>query len=90
MGKAKLSHKGQVVIPAKLRKKYGIHPGSLVEIIDGGDRIVLRPAPKDPVEEAMGMLKARISLTDELLRARQEELALENQKDLRATAERQR
>ncbi|GAW93092.1 AbrB/MazE/SpoVT family DNA-binding domain-containing protein [Calderihabitans maritimus] len=28
MSRAKVSPKGQIVIPANLRKKYGFHPGS--------------------------------------------------------------
>ncbi|KKM10763.1 hypothetical protein SY88_11785 [Clostridiales bacterium PH28_bin88] len=80
MGKVKLSPKGQIVIPAPLRKKYGIGPGSVVEVIDGGDRIMLRLVPEDPVEEAMGMLRGRTSLTKELLRSRQEERTLEERK----------
>lgn len=80
MGKVKLSPKGQIVIPASLRKKYGIGPGSVVEVIDGGDRIMLRLVPEDPVEEAMGMLRGRTSLAKELLRSRQEERTLEERK----------
>ncbi len=77
MVKAKLSLKGQVVIPAHFRKKYGITPGAIVEVIDAGDRIVLRPAPKDPVEEVMGILRGEASLTRELLRARKAERDIE-------------
>ncbi len=80
MGKAKVSPKGQIVIPAPIRKKYGIKPGSIMEITEGDDRIILKLAPKDPVEEAMGMLKGNISLTKELLQLRQEERKAEEQK----------
>ena len=80
MGRAKVSPKGQIVIPAPIRKKYGIKPGSIMEITEGDDRIILKPAPKDPVEEAMGMLKGDISLTRELLQARQEERKVDERK----------
>ena len=80
MGKAKVSPKGQIVIPAPIRKKYGIKPGSIMEITEGDDRIILKPVPQDPVEEAMGMLKGDISLTRELLQARQEERKVDERK----------
>ncbi len=42
---AKVSTKGQLVLPAKIRKKYGIAPGKDVEILDFGDEIVIVPSP---------------------------------------------
>ncbi len=42
----KVSTKGQLVLPAKIRKKYGISPGKDVEILDFGDEIVIVPSPK--------------------------------------------
>jgi len=33
--------KGQIVIPSKIRKKYGIKAGTKIEILDEGERIVL-------------------------------------------------
>ncbi len=80
MGRAKVSPKGQIVIPAPIRKKYGITPGSILEITDGDDRIILKPAPKDPVEEAMGMLKGDTSLTRELMQAKREERKADEKK----------
>ncbi len=42
---AKVSTKGQLVLPAKIRRKYGIIPGKDVEILDFGDEIVIVPPP---------------------------------------------
>ena len=83
MGRAKVSPKGQIVIPASIRKKHGIKPGSIMEITEGDDRIILKLAPKDPIEEAMGMLKGDISLIKELLQTRHEERKAEEQKATR-------
>jgi len=83
MGRAKVSPKGQIVIPAPIRKKYGIKPGSIMEITEGDDRIILKLTPKDPIETAMGMLKGDISLTKELLQTRQEEKKAEEEKATR-------
>jgi AbrB family looped-hinge helix DNA binding protein len=35
--------KGQIVIPASLRCKYGIKAGSKIQIYDENDRIILKP-----------------------------------------------
>ncbi|NLJ37402.1 MAG: AbrB/MazE/SpoVT family DNA-binding domain-containing protein [Candidatus Atribacteria bacterium] len=83
MGRAKVSPKGQIVIPAPIRKKYGIKPGSIMEITEGDDRIILKLTPKDPIETAMGMLKGDISLTKELLQTRHEEQKAEEEKATR-------
>lgn len=40
---SKSSVKGQIVIPAKLRQKYGIQDGTTVQFIDTGEQIILQP-----------------------------------------------
>ena len=40
-----VSSKGQLVIPAEIRKKYGIEPGQKFVVVDMGDHISLVPAP---------------------------------------------
>ena len=62
-----VSEKGWVVIPAELRKKYNLHPGTEVSVVDYGGVLALIPAMKKPVREAAGMLKGRTSLTRALL-----------------------
>ena len=44
----KIFQKGQVVIPAKLRKKYHLEPGDRVEIHPTPDGILLRATPQKP------------------------------------------
>ncbi len=43
--------KGQVVIPASVRRKYDIHPGFGMYIFEYGDLICLVPPSKDPIYE---------------------------------------
>lgn len=38
-----VSEKGQVTLPAKLRRKLGIKPKSMVVVEERGEEIVLRP-----------------------------------------------
>jgi AbrB family looped-hinge helix DNA binding protein len=65
-----ISSKGWVVIPAGLRRKYGLKPGSQVQIVDYGGVLALVPLLTDPVDAAHGMLAGGSSLTEALLRER--------------------
>ena len=70
----KATSKGQVVIPAELRKKYNIRKGTRLAISAGeGNVILVRPVPDDPVEASRGILKGKNSLTRALLKDRAEE-----------------
>lgn len=68
-----ISNKGWVVIPAELRKKYSLEPGSEVTLVDYGGVLAIVPALKDPSKEAAGMLKGGASLTKSLLAEHQKE-----------------
>ncbi|PIP45342.1 MAG: AbrB family transcriptional regulator [Deltaproteobacteria bacterium CG_4_8_14_3_um_filter_51_11] len=70
MGTVRVLAKGQVVIPAPIRKKYAIEPGTELNIFEYGGMIYLVPRSEDPVAEAMGSLPAHPSLTKELLSER--------------------
>ena len=65
-----ISNKGWVVIPAKLRKKYRLHPGAEVVIVDYGGVLAIVPAMGDPIKQGRGMLKGGTSLTKALLEER--------------------
>jgi AbrB family looped-hinge helix DNA binding protein len=62
-----LSSKGWVVIPANLRKKYELHPGTEVHVIDYGGVLAIVPAMKDPLDQAAGLLKSEVELTKKLI-----------------------
>lgn len=51
--RVRISRGGQVSIPATIRRRWGT---STVALEDLGDRIVLTPAPDDPVAAAEGAL----------------------------------
>ena len=70
----RLSQKGWVVIPAGLRKKYGLKPGAHLQVVDYGGMLGLVPATDNPVEAAAGMLKGGPSLTKALLDEHRREL----------------
>jgi AbrB family looped-hinge helix DNA binding protein len=62
-----VSQKGWVVIPAELRRKHDLHPGTEVQVVDYGGVLALVPKLRDPVRQAAGMLKGRKSLRDALM-----------------------
>ena len=68
-----VSTKGQVVLPAEIRRRYGIEPGTRLQVVDTGRHICLVPAHEDPIRAARGMLKGETSMTQALLRERAEE-----------------
>ena len=47
---ARVGKRGTIVIPAKLRKKFGIEEGSSVLVEEGRDGVVIRPALTVPLE----------------------------------------
>jgi len=72
-----ISEKGQLVIPKRLRIKYGLDAKSKVEWIDTGHGLMIIPIPKDPVRSSRGMLKGTKVTTETLLKARQKDKELE-------------
>jgi AbrB family looped-hinge helix DNA binding protein len=54
---AYVSSKGQIVIPAELRRKFRIETGTRLEITDDGERIILKPISPEYVRLLKGSLK---------------------------------
>ncbi len=55
MQQSAVTVKGQVTIPAAIRKKYGLHRGVKVAFREEDDKIILQPA-QDRVEAAFGII----------------------------------
>jgi AbrB family looped-hinge helix DNA binding protein len=75
--KAKVSTKGWIVIPAALRRRYRLKPGTVVEFREEGEKLFIVPNIVDPVEELFGKLAGPVSLTEALLEDRAAELKRE-------------
>ena len=69
---ATLSARGQLVIPAPIRKRRHLKPGTKVKFVDTGTAILLVPIPKDPFASARGSLKGVLS-SSQVMTARREE-----------------
>jgi AbrB family looped-hinge helix DNA binding protein len=72
----KLSQKGWVVIPACMRKKYGLKPGANLQVVDYGGVMAIVPVLNDPVKQGAGMLKGDDSLTQIVVEEHQRDLEL--------------
>lgn len=54
---SKVTTKGQVVIPKRIREKYGIHPATSIRWVEKEEGILMIPDTEDPITAARGMLK---------------------------------
>jgi AbrB family looped-hinge helix DNA binding protein len=67
-----ISSKGQIVIPAKLRKRYGLNEGTTVMFQEDRGRLVLEPGNHAAIYALQGSLKD-FPLEADLLEERQAE-----------------
>ena len=68
--------KGQLVIPAKLRRKYAIREGTQVAFLEEENRLVLQPLTPEFVRSLRGSLKTDPSALKLLLEDRKQERQL--------------
>ena len=54
---SKVTTKGQIVIPKRIREKYGIHPATSIRWVEKKEGILMIPDSDDPIAAARGMLK---------------------------------
>lgn len=73
MGIVTSTIKGQIVIPAELRKKFKIEKGTRVNVYEENNKIIVEPLMEDPVRRGRGMLKSRGRVLNALLSDRKRE-----------------
>src|SRR5438046_2042532 len=69
MESAKVGKRGAIVVPAKLRKRFGIEEGTIVIAEEKEDGILIRPAVVVPVERYTPERKAEFLLSNAIDRA---------------------
>jgi AbrB family looped-hinge helix DNA binding protein len=77
METAQVTSKGQLVVPSRLRRKFGIKPGTRIRFIERDNEILFQPLTREYVRTVCGMLKAKGSATRELLKERARDKARE-------------
>jgi AbrB family looped-hinge helix DNA binding protein len=80
MESAYVTTKGQLVIPARIRRKLGIKPGTKVCFVERGAEILFQPVTKEYIRSVCGMLKSTTSVTQELLADRKKDKEREEAK----------
>lgn len=73
---SKVTSKGQIVIPKRLRVKYGIRSSTAIRWVEKDQGILMVPESEDPILEARGMLKG-----SGILKAYLKEKRLEKQRE---------
>ncbi len=68
--------KGQLVIPSKLRRKYGFRKGTKVAFVEEDHRLALQPLTREFLNSLCGSLKGEPSLLKSLLEDRKKERKL--------------
>jgi AbrB family looped-hinge helix DNA binding protein len=80
MNSAYVTSKGQLVVPVRIRRRFGIKPGTRINFVEEGDRIIFQPVTKDYISSFRGVFKPRSgekSVVQELLEERRAEKARE-------------
>jgi len=75
-----MTSKGQIVVPARLRKRYGIKPGTKIHFIERNHEILFQPVTREYIRSLCGILKSDSSLTKELLKERARDKKREEEK----------
>ncbi len=80
---AYVTSKGQVVVPARLRRKFGIKAGTRLNFTEADGQIVIQPVTREFIDSFCGLFKAKPgekSAVQELLDDRTKERAREDRK----------
>jgi AbrB family looped-hinge helix DNA binding protein len=67
---AYVTSKGQLVVPARLRRKYGIKAGTRVRFVERDREIVLQPVTRQYIRSVCGLLAEAGPATPDLLKER--------------------
>jgi AbrB family looped-hinge helix DNA binding protein len=71
-----VTSKGQVVIPSKLRRKYGIKSGTLVHFYEDNGEMRLVPVTPELIDRNIGLLGTKGKLMRALLEEKKREREL--------------
>jgi len=72
--------KGQLVIPARIRRRYGIKMGTRVRFVERDGEIALQPVTSTTIRGLCGILKSETPVTADLLTEREKDKEREERK----------
>ena len=76
MNAAYVTSKGQLVVPSRIRRLFGIKPGTRINFVEEGDRIIFQPVTREYIDYFCGIFKLKPgekSVVQELLEERRAE-----------------
>ena len=79
---SKVTTKGQIVIPKRIREKYGIFPSTSIRWIEKKEGILMVPDAEDPIISARGMLEGA-GVLKAYLKEKEKEKEMEDKKFVR-------
>ncbi len=68
--------KGQIVVPAKIRKKFGIKKGTKIAFIEQNNKLIIQPLDKSYFESLAGMLGTEGDMLKSLMEDKKQEREL--------------
>jgi len=83
MDTAYVTSKGQLVVPSRIRRRYGIKPGTRINFIEDQGRIIFQPVTPEYIDSFCGVFKQKPgekSVVREHLEERRAERKKENRK----------
>lgn len=83
MNSAHVTSKGQLVVPSRIRRRYGIKPGTRINFIEEDGRIIFQPVTREYIGSFCGIFKQKPgekSVVKEHLEERRAERDRENRK----------
>ncbi|MBI5375987.1 MAG: AbrB/MazE/SpoVT family DNA-binding domain-containing protein [Candidatus Schekmanbacteria bacterium] len=76
MDKSLVTSKGQIVIPSRLRRKYGIKKGTQVFIYEQDEKIIIKPVTDEYIKSLAGITKTKGRLMKALMEEKKKERVL--------------
>ena len=83
MNSAYVTSKGQLVVPSRIRRLFGIKPGTRINFVEEGGRIIFQPVTREYIDSFCGVFKLKPgekSVVQEHLEERRKERDRENRK----------
>ncbi len=81
MNTSYVTSKGQLVVPSRIRRRFGIKPGTRINFVEEGERIIFQPVTREYIDSFCGVFKQKPgekSVVQELIEERRAEKAKED------------
>jgi AbrB family looped-hinge helix DNA binding protein len=81
LNSAKITAKGSLTVPSRIRRRFGIKPGTRINFVEEGERIIFQPVTRKYISSFCGIFKQKPgekSVVQEHLEERRAERDREN------------